>query len=63
APAAYRGTRGASHHACTLPPIHPGSSLLRTSGAGNSIHTVSFAISDENYNAVAPLISDGVWFV
>lgn len=32
-------------------------------GYARSNMLASFAISDENYNAVAPLISDGVWFV
>jgi len=32
-------------------------------GYARSSMLASFAISDENYNAVAPLINDGVWFV
>jgi len=32
-------------------------------GYARSNMLASFAISDENYNAVAPLISDGIWFV
>ncbi|CAN0249906.1 unnamed protein product, partial [Phaeothamnion confervicola] len=32
-------------------------------GGARSNMLASFAISDENYNAVVPLISDGIWFV
>jgi Domain of unknown function (DUF4214) len=36
---------------------------LLNNGYARSNMLASFAISDENYAAVAPLISDGIWFV
>lgn len=33
------------------------------SGYARSNMLASFAVSDENYNSVAPLIADGIWFV
>lgn len=32
-------------------------------GYARSNLLASFAISDENYNSVSPLITDGIWFV